>query len=108
MEYIEKNPCVRVRRIKAETKRIEAFTVEEQRAIEAEIARSDDKRLHGIVFMLSCEEMPKSAIRIAFLLFVPKPAVVAHCRSQCFGAIFWNAPPNDKRAEYNVCSNTFP
>jgi hypothetical protein len=32
-----------VRRTKAEIKKIEAFTIEEQRAIEQEIARSDDK-----------------------------------------------------------------
>ena len=49
MEYIEENPCLRVRRTKAETKRVEAFTVEEQRAIEIEIARSDDRRLHGVL-----------------------------------------------------------
>lgn len=52
MEYIEENPCVRVRRTKAETKKIEAFTIEEQRAIEAEISRSGDKRLHGILLCL--------------------------------------------------------
>lgn len=52
MEYIEENPCVRVRRTKAETKKIEAFTVEEQRAIESEIVRSDDRRLHGILLCL--------------------------------------------------------
>lgn len=52
MEYIEENPCVRVRRTKAETKKIEAFTVEEQRAIEAEISRSDDRRFHGILLCL--------------------------------------------------------
>jgi integrase len=52
MEYIEENPCVRVRRTKAEAKKIEAFTVDEQRAIEAEIARAHDKRLHGIILCL--------------------------------------------------------
>ncbi len=52
MEYIEENPCLRVRRTKAETKKIEAFTVEEQRAIESEIARSDDRRLHGVLLCL--------------------------------------------------------
>ena len=52
MEYIEENPCVRVRRTKAETKKIEAFTVEEQRAIEMEISRSNDRRLHGILLCL--------------------------------------------------------
>ena len=52
MEYIEENPCVRVRRTKAESKKIEAFTVDEQRAIEREIARSDDRRLHGIILCL--------------------------------------------------------
>ena len=52
MEYIEENPCLRVRRTKAETKKVEAFTVEEQRAIEIEIARSDDRRLHGVLLCL--------------------------------------------------------
>ncbi len=52
MEYIEENPCARVRRTKAETKKIEAFTVEEQRAIEREIVSSDDRRLHGILLCL--------------------------------------------------------
>lgn len=52
MEYISENPCVRVRRIKTEEKKIEAFTVEEQRAIETEILMSDDKRLHGIILCL--------------------------------------------------------
>ena len=52
MEYIEENPCVRVRRTKAETKKIEALTVEEQSAIETEIARAEDKHLHGILLCL--------------------------------------------------------
>ena len=52
MEYIDENPCIRVRRTKAETKKVEAFTIEEQRAIEAEISRSGDKRLHGILLCL--------------------------------------------------------
>lgn len=62
MEYIEENPCIRVRRTKAETKKIEAFTVEEQRAIEMEISRSDDRRLHGILLCLY------SGLRIGELL----------------------------------------
>lgn len=52
MEYIDENPCVRVHRSKDEPKKIEAFTVDEQRAIESEIARSDDKRLYGILLCL--------------------------------------------------------
>ncbi|MBR7112063.1 MAG: site-specific integrase [Clostridia bacterium] len=52
MEYVEENPCARVRRTKTETKKIEAFTIEEQRAIETEIARLNDKRLHGILLCL--------------------------------------------------------
>ncbi len=52
MEYIEENPCVRVRRTKTEAKKVEAFTIEEQRAIEAEIVRLDDKRFHGILLCL--------------------------------------------------------
>ena len=35
-----------------EQKKIEAFTVEEQRAIEIEISYSDDRRLHGILLCL--------------------------------------------------------
>lgn len=62
MEYIEENPCTRVRRTKAETKKIEAFTIEEQRAIEIEISRSDDRRLHGILLCLY------SGLRIGELL----------------------------------------
>lgn len=48
MEYVAENPCVRVRRTKVETTKVEAFTVEEQKAIEREIVGSDDRRLHGI------------------------------------------------------------
>ena len=52
MEYIEENPCVRVRRAKTEMRKIEAFTVEEQKALEIAIAQSGDKRLHGILLCL--------------------------------------------------------
>lgn len=62
MEYIEENPCERVRRTKSEAKKIEAFTVEEQRAIEVEIERSDDRRLHGVLLCLY------SGLRIGELL----------------------------------------
>ena len=62
MEYIEENPCVRVRRTKTEAKKVEAFTVEEQRVIEAEIAYSDDRRLHGVLLCLY------SGLRIGELL----------------------------------------
>jgi integrase len=62
MEYIEENPCVRVRRTKAESKKIEAFTIEEQRAIEMEILRSNDRRFHGILLCLY------SGLRIGELL----------------------------------------
>lgn len=52
MEYIEENPCLNVRRAKMEARRVEAFTVEEQRALEAEIAARDDWHLHGILLCL--------------------------------------------------------
>ena len=52
MEYIENNPCAKVRRTKSETKKIEAFTLEEQRAIKLAIIQSEDKRLHGILLCL--------------------------------------------------------
>ena len=62
MEYIEENPCARVRRTKVEAKKIEAFTIDEQRAIEMEISRSNDRRLHGILLCLY------SGLRIGELL----------------------------------------
>jgi integrase len=52
MEYIEENPCTRVHRTRVETKKIEAFTVEEQRAIEIAISKSNDSRLNGILLCL--------------------------------------------------------
>lgn len=52
MGYIEENPCVRVRRMKAEAKKIEAFTVDEQRAIESEISAANDRCLYGILLCL--------------------------------------------------------
>lgn len=52
MEYIEENPCLRVRRARLEPKKIEAFTVEEQKAIEREISRSNGKHLHGVLLCL--------------------------------------------------------
>lgn len=52
MEYVKENPCLRVRRIKTEEKKIQAFTVEEQKAIETEIDRTNDVRFHGILLCL--------------------------------------------------------
>ena len=52
MEYIKENPCIRIRRTKGDAKKIEVFSTEEQRAVEAEIASSGDKRLHGIILCL--------------------------------------------------------
>ena len=51
-EYLSANPCAGVRRLRTGAKRVEAFSVEEQRALEAEIARSRDRRLHGILLCL--------------------------------------------------------
>lgn len=52
MNYLEENPCSRVKRIKGDVKKIEAFTLTEQRAIEAEIIKSKDRRLNGILLCL--------------------------------------------------------
>lgn len=52
MEYIKENPCIRIRRARADTKKVEAFSTDEQRAVEAEIAKSGDRRLHGIILCL--------------------------------------------------------
>ena len=52
MEYITETPCIRIRRARADTKKVEAFSTDEQRAVEAEIAKSGDRRLHGIILCL--------------------------------------------------------
>ena len=52
MEYVEENPCIRVRRIKTQARKVEAFTVEEQRVLESMIASSKDRRFHGIILCL--------------------------------------------------------
>ena len=52
MEYVEENPCVRVRRMRVEASKVEAFTLDEQRALELEIEKSEDRRLHGVLLCL--------------------------------------------------------
>ncbi len=52
MDYIAENPCANVRRLRAETKQAEAFTVAEQRALEKEIERLGNRYLHGILLCL--------------------------------------------------------
>ena len=49
MEICEDNPCVRLKRIPEDSKKIEAFTRDEQKKIEAYIKSSDDRRLFGIL-----------------------------------------------------------
>ena len=49
MEICEDNPCVRLKRIPDDSKKIEAFTRDEQKKIEAYIKSSDDRRLFGIL-----------------------------------------------------------
>lgn len=52
MSYLKENPCVRVHRLKTDSKRVEAFTLEEQRNLEAKIAELNDRQLHGILLCL--------------------------------------------------------
>ncbi len=49
MEICEDNPCVRLKRIPEDSKKIEAFTRDEQKKIETYIQDSDDRRLFGIL-----------------------------------------------------------
>lgn len=49
MEVCEDNPCVRLKRIPEDSKKIDAFTRDEQKKIEAYIKSSDDRRLFGIL-----------------------------------------------------------
>lgn len=52
MEMIEQNPCERIRRAQENTKKVEVFTREEQRKIEAAVMGSGDPRLFGILLCL--------------------------------------------------------
>ncbi len=49
MELCEDNPCLRLKRIPDDCKKIEAFTRDEQKKIETYIQDSDDRRLFGIL-----------------------------------------------------------
>ncbi len=49
-EYVENNPCARVKRVPAiDRKHADAFTKEEQKRLEQTIEAEDDKRLFGIL-----------------------------------------------------------
>lgn len=52
MEYIDENPCSKVRRTKTEVKKVEAFTLDEQKKLEEEIIKSGDRRFNGILICL--------------------------------------------------------
>lgn len=62
MEMIEQNPCTRIRRSPENSKKVEAFTKDEQRKLEQAIMNSDDSRLFGILLCLY------SSLRIGELL----------------------------------------
>jgi integrase len=48
MELVEENPCTRLKRAPENGRTIEAFSKEEQRRLETQIAVEDDRRLFGI------------------------------------------------------------
>ncbi len=52
MEYLEVNPCTRLKRAPSDSKTVEAFTKDEQRRIEKQIDELDDRRLFGIILCL--------------------------------------------------------
>ena len=52
MDLIPCNPCARLRRIPENNKRIEAFTIDEQRKLEQTIAIEGDPRFKGILLCL--------------------------------------------------------
>ena len=62
MELIEENPCVRLKRVPEDSKKVEAFTKDEQRRLEARIDVEEDRRLFGIRLCLY------SGLRIGELL----------------------------------------
>ena len=48
MELVGENPCVRLKRIPEDCKKVEAFTKDEQRRLESQIDANQDRRLFGI------------------------------------------------------------
>ena len=48
MELVDENPCVRLKRIPEDCKKVEAFTKDEQRRLESQIDANQDRRLFGI------------------------------------------------------------
>ena len=62
MELVEENPCVRLKRVPEDSKKVEAFTKDEQRKLEAQIDSEEDRRLFGIRLCLY------SGLRIGELL----------------------------------------
>ena len=52
MELLETNPCIRLKRVPENGKKVEAFTKDEQYLIEAKIAGSNDRQKFGILLCL--------------------------------------------------------
>lgn len=52
MEICDNNPCLRLKRCPDDCRKVEAFTIEEQRRIECYIATTEDRRLFGIILGL--------------------------------------------------------
>jgi site-specific recombinase XerD len=77
MEYVEENPCVRVRRMRVDTSKVEAFTLDEQRALELEIEKSEDRRLHGVLLEKGLSYMLNQARNSALFLFDYSDAIFA-------------------------------
>ena len=62
MELVDENPCVRLKRAPEDGKKVEAFTKDKQRRLEARIDTDGDRRLFGILLCLY------SGLRIGELL----------------------------------------
>jgi len=52
MEICKNNPCLRLKRSPDDCKKVEAFTIDEQRKIERYIVMAEDRRLFGIIIGL--------------------------------------------------------
>lgn len=62
MEISDDNPCIRLKRSPEDSRKIEAYTKEEQRKLESIIKQEDDRRLFGVTLCLY------SGLRIGELL----------------------------------------
>ncbi len=95
-EYVENNPCDRVKRVPAiDRKHADAFTKEEQRKLEQTIEAEDDDRLFGIILCFY------TGLRIGELLGLEWCDISEDCRILTISKTVYRG--KDKNGEWQLC-----